>query len=361
YRNPLQLVDPHLLDAMTASLAHRGPDGQGVWTAPGIGLGHRRLAIIDTSEAGRQPMSDARGDFWITYNGEVYNFRELRIELASLGYPSRTRTDTEVILLGYQAWGPAVVERLSGIFAFALWDTRKRQLFLARDPLGVKPLFYTTTGGVLRFGSEIKAVLCDPAVPRDVDLEGLDAFLTLGYTPAPGTAYAAVRQLLPGHCAVADERGLTAHTYWTAPYAAQPDDVRFPEAVERFSSLVARVTAGQMVADVPLGAFLSGGLDSAAIVRAMTRAGTGPVIALSVGFEEAEFDERPQARSVAKQLGVEWIQDVVRADAIDLLPRLSLHMEEPTADSSMLPVYLLCQAARRRFTVAMSGDGADEV
>jgi asparagine synthase (glutamine-hydrolysing) len=360
FREPGRPVDAGLLDAMTASLAHRGPDGQGLWTAPGIGLGHRRLAIIDTSDAGRQPMSDATGELWITYNGEIYNFAELRVELASLGYPSRTRTDTEVILLGYRAWGPAVVERLSGIFAFALWDARNGELFLARDHLGVKPLFYATTGGVLRFGSEIKAILTDPAVPRDVDPEALDAFLTLGYAPAPATGYAAVRQLLPGECAIVDRHGLTTRTYWTVPYAERPADISFPEAVERFSALIDQVTAAQMVADVPLGAFLSGGLDSAAIVRAMTRAGQGRVTALSVGFEEASFDERPRAGRVAAALGVEWIQDVVRADAVDLLPRLSQHMEEPTADSSMLPVFLLCQAARRRFTVAMSGDGADE-
>ena len=360
FREPRRPVDPLLLDAMTDSLAHRGPDGRGTWTEPGVGLGHRRLAIIETSDVGLQPMVDPADEIVITYNGEIYNFRELRETLAGLGYPSRTRTDTEVILLGYRAWGPDVVRRLSGIFAFALWDRLRRRLFLARDPLGVKPLFYSEVNGVFRFASEIKGILTDPAVDRDVHDEALDAYLTLGYTPAPATGFAAVRQLEPGHCALVDETGSRAWSYWSIPYRDRSDPTPFPQAVEQFTATLDRVTAAQLVADVPVGAFLSGGLDSAAIVRAMKRA-TGAVASLTVGFDTASFDERPAAKRVADRLGVPFSSQEATLEAVDLLPRLSRHMEEPTADSSMLPVYLLCREARRRFTVAMSGDGADEM
>jgi asparagine synthase (glutamine-hydrolysing) len=360
FREPGRPINPALLDAMTDSLAHRGPDGRGTWTEPGVGLGHRRLAIIETSEAGLQPMVDAADETVITFNGEIYNFRELREILEGLGYPSRTRTDTEVILLGYRAWGVDVLRRLSGIFAFALWDRRRRRLFLARDPLGVKPLFYSEVNGVFRFASEIKGILSDPAVGRDVDNVALDAYLTLGYTPAPATGFAAVRQLEPGYCALVDEGGSRAWSYWSIPYRERPDPTPFPEAVEQFTTTLDRITAAQLVADVPVGAFLSGGLDSAAIVRAMQRA-TGAVESLTVGFDTTSFDERPAARRVAERLGVPFSSQEATLEAVDLLPRLSQHMEEPTADSSMLPVYLLCREARRRFTVAMSGDGADEI
>jgi asparagine synthase (glutamine-hydrolysing) len=360
FREPARPIDPALLDAMTDSLAHRGPDGRGTWNEPGIGLGHRRLAIIDTSDTGLQPMADPTGEILITFNGEIYNFRELRETLAALGHASRTRTDTEVILLGYRAWGLDVVRRLSGIFAFALWDRMRRRLLVARDPLGVKPLFYSEVNGVFRFASEIKAILTDPEVGRDVDREALDAYLTLGYTPAPATGFAPVRQLEPGQCALVDAGGVRVSTYWSIPYRESADTIPFPEAVAQFTALLDRVTAAQLVADVPVGAFLSGGLDSAAIVRAMTRA-TGATSTLTVGFDVASFDERPAAKTVAERLGVPFTSQEVTLDAADLLPRLSRHMEEPTADSSMLPVYLLCREARRRFTVAMSGDGADEI
>lgn len=361
YDDPRRLVDVKTLTAMTRSLAHRGPDGEGVWTAPGVGLGHRRLAILDLSENGRQPMCDARGELVITYNGEVYNFRELRSELEALGHTFRSTSDTEVILTGYRQWGADVVQRLTGIFAFAIWDAPRKRMLLARDQIGVKPLFYADNDGTLRFGSEIKAILTDGAVTRDVDEVAIDAFLTHSYTPAPATCFANIKQLLPGHLALIDERGMRVSRYWECPYPGTPRRVDFVTAKREYTELLDRVVKAQMVSDVPLGAFLSGGLDSAAIVRGMVRAKQGPVHALTVGFDARGYDERDGARLSAKALNVPLEEQEVALQAAEVLPRLSRHCEEPTADSSMLAVYYLCRAARRRFTVAMSGDGADEL
>ena len=351
-----------LLDRMAASLVHRGPDDWGTWqdSEARAGLGMTRLSILDVA-GGHQPLGNEDGSIQIVFNGEIYNFRELRAELEAAGHVFRSQTDTEVILTGYDAWGGDVVDHLSGIFAFALWDRERRSLLLARDPIGVKPLFYTLEGGSLRFGSEIKAILTDPAVGRDFDDEALDAFFTFSYTPAPATGFRTVRQLLPGRVAMIDERGIRIRRYWQTPYDERPADVGFDQARATFTQAFDRVTKAQMVSDVPVGAFLSGGLDSAAIVRAMQRADAGPVHALTVGFREKSYDERSAARETAAALGVALDEQVLTLDAAELLGKLSLHMEEPTADSSMLPVYLLCQAARQRFTVAMSGDGADEL
>lgn len=347
---------------MTASLSHRGPDGEGLWSEPGIGLGHRRLAIIDLSEDGRQPMTDEAGEITVTFNGEIYNYRDLRLNLEARGFRPRTKSDTEVILLGYMEWGTDVVKHLSGIFAFALWDASRRLLFVARDPLGVKPLFYSDIDGTFRFGSEIKALLTDPEQPRDIDLEALDAFLTFSYTPAPATGFKRVRQLLPGQCAVINATGMSAWNFWSIPYTGRPTALNFSDAISEFTTLLDEIVGEQLISDVPVGAFLSGGLDSAAIVRSMVRTRPKGIHALSVGFDVDGFDERISARQTAKYLGVDLhCETVSLRDAANLLPRLSMHMEEPTADSSMLPVYLLCRAARKRFTVALSGDGADEI
>lgn len=370
FADPSRPVDSAVLERMTRSLAHRGPDGQGLWIAPtgGVGLGHRRLRILDLSERGRQPMLRYGGELAITFNGEIYNFRELRTELEALGERFESESDTEVLLAGYRHWGEGLLERISGIYAFAIYDARESLLFLARDPLGVKPLFYSTWGHSFRFGSEIKAILSDPAVPRDLDPEAVDAFLTFSYTPAPLTGLRHVGQLLPGHCAVVDRRGCRARRNWDPPYAAQPHVRDFESARKEFTRLLDRVTRAQLISDVPVGAFLSGGLDSAAIVRAIRRAsssmertGGARVTALTVGFDEAGFDERVAARRTATSLGVPLEEQIVSVDAAELLPRISHHVEEPTADSSMVPVFCLCRAAREHFTVALSGDGADEI
>ncbi|MGE0480112.1 MAG: asparagine synthase (glutamine-hydrolyzing) [Phycisphaerae bacterium] len=354
-------IDAAALAAMTRSLRHRGPDAEGVWHAPGVGLGHRRLAILDLSDAGRQPMHDPTGRYTIVFNGEIYNFRELRAALEARGRAFRSTGDTEVVLAAFAEFGVEVVEHLSGIYAFALWDATEQTLFLARDALGVKPLFYGVHGGTLRFGSEIKAILADSESPREPDEAALDAFFTFGYTPAPATGFRGIRQLPPGCAARVSCGGVRTWRYWRSPYEPEPRELRFEQAVEEFGALLDRVTRAQLVSDVPVGAFLSGGLDSAAIVRSMVRARLGEVHALTVGFDETAFDERDPARRTARALGVALAEQVADLDVVKLLPTLARHVEEPTADSSILPVYLLCRAARERFTVAMSGDGADEI
>jgi asparagine synthase (glutamine-hydrolysing) len=361
YREPSRPVDPGLLQRMADVLRHRGPDGDGVWSAAGIGLAHRRLAILDPSAAARQPMVDTAGPWCLTYNGEIYNYRELREELTARGHRIRSSGDTEVLLAGFREWGRDVVPRLRGIFAFAAWDGRRRELLLARDPLGVKPLFFSDVGGTLRFGSEVKAILVDPAVARDFDPMALDAFFSFSYTPAPRTGFAAVRQLLPGEAAVVSERGMSSWRYWENPYAAEPAAIGFEQAVAEFGQRFDGVVRSQMVSDVGVGAFLSGGIDSAAVVRGMKRAGQGPVQAFAIGFDWEGFDERPRARRSARDLGVELTERTVSPEAADVLPELSRHLEEPTADSSALPVWFLCRGAAEQHKVALSGDGADEI
>ncbi len=361
YRQPDHPVHPDLLDAMTDALAHRGPDGRGTFRERGIGLGHRRLAILDLTDNGRQPMADEARRYVITYNGEIYNYRDIRRDLETRGTTFRSNTDTEVILHAYRVWGEDIVNRLSGIFAFAIWDGPKRALFLARDPMGVKPLFYSDFAGTFRFGSEVKAILADPDVDRALDDEAIDAFLTFSYTPAPLTGYANVRQLPPGHSLCVTQQGVRIRRYWSCPYTGEAFAGNFDDAVAEFTDRFNDLTRKQLISDVPVGAFLSGGLDSAAIVRAMVQADSGPVQALTVGFSEKGFDEREPARQTASTFGVDLFEQEARIDAAELLPAIARHAEEPLADSSMLPVYLLCKAARERFTVAMSGDGADEL
>jgi asparagine synthase (glutamine-hydrolysing) len=352
-------VDRSLLVAMTRTLAHRGPDGEGIFISKNVGLGHRRLAILDPSSAAAQPFAGRHGTAIVTYNGEIYNFQALRRELERRGHVFRSTSDTEVLVAGYEEWSDAVLERVEGIFAFALWDARRLRLLVARDPMGVKPLFYADDGRTLRFGSEIKAILRDPAVSRELDAEALGAFLTLSFTPHPATCLRAIRQLQPGECAVADRGGVRRRRYYRLRYAAFARNATLEEELPQFEALLDQVTKDQLVSDVPVGAFLSGGLDSAAVVRSMRRAATGPVRAMCVGFEAAGFDERNAAAATASTLGVD-LEIVEMKLSPDLLPSIATHAEEPTADSSMLPVWLLCQAARRSFTVAMSGDGADE-
>jgi len=360
YRDQDRPVDRAILLSMTRSIAHRGPDGEGTYAARGIGLGHRRLAILDTSDVAAQPMVSSDGTIVLTYNGEIYNFRELRAQLEANGHRFVSGSDTEVVLHGYREWGDGLLDRVEGIFGFGLWDARRRRLLLARDQLGVKPLFFADDGRTIRFGSEIKAILSDPSVARTVDLGALNRFLTLSFTPAPFTGFSSVRQLLPGHKAVVDAAGVKVDRYYAIQYAPVARDENLSAEVARFEALLDRVTKAQMVSDVPVGAFLSGGLDSAAVVRSMTRAGAGAVHALTVGFDARGFDETPAAAETARALGVDLEVERMQLTP-DLIPRISLHVEDPFADSSIIPVWLLCRAARKRFTVAMSGDGADDI
>jgi asparagine synthase (glutamine-hydrolysing) len=352
---------------MIATLRHRGPDDEGVWTDGRAGLAHARLSIIDLSPAGHQPMASADGTAWITYNGEIYNFAEIRKELEALGYPFRSRSDTEVIVNGWQAWGPKIFSRLRGMFALAIWDRRSRQLILARDRLGKKPLYYAHTATAFLFGSEIKAVLAWPGLPRTADFSAIDSYLTFGYVAAPQTAFAGIYKLPAAHYLVLEalpdgslgEPELVR--YWRLP---GPRRVRrHHSAAELRRQLVAQLEEAvrlRLISDVPLGAFLSGGVDSSAVVATMARVGGGRVKTFSIGFSAKEYDETRYARMVAERYATDHEELVVEPDALAVLPQLIWHYGEPFADPSAIPTYYVSEMARRKVTVALNGDGGDE-
>jgi asparagine synthase (glutamine-hydrolysing) len=358
--NPRGPIDPDLLGAMTDAVRHRGPDADGFYFGDGVGLGHRRLSIIDLA-TGDQPLANEDRTVWTVFNGEIYNFAEVRQELEAHGHRFRTASDTEVLVHGYEQWGVDLVDRLRGMFAFAVWDARERRLILARDRVGVKPLHYALLDDGLVFGSEIKSLLVDPAVPRDWSPEALDAYLALLYVPAPLTIYRAVHKLPPGHVLVAEGGQVRVSRYWDLPFAtaarADSEDV-WLEALE---AELREAVGLRLISDVPLGAFLSGGIDSSLVVAFMKEASDAPVITTSIGFAEGAYDELQHAKRVAQHLGVVQHTHVVTPHVEALLPRLAWHFDEPFADSSAVPTYYVSAAAREHVTVALSGDGGDEL
>ena len=356
-----EALDANMGQRMVDAISHRGPDDGGLLVADRILLGHRRLSIVDLSDAGHQPMADEHQQCWLVYNGEIYNFRELRGELEKAGHRFRSGTDTEVLLRGYLQWGRGVVERLDGMFAFALWDRRDESLWLVRDHAGIKPLFFRDDGSRLWFGSEIKAILADPAVPRRPDLPGLDAFLTFGYTPAPATGFEGIGQLMPGEWLLAGQGRVVRQKWYELPYPERPTGWDQQECRERLAAALDGAVRRQMTSDVPLGALLSGGLDSSAIVRSMTHLGTSVPETFTIGFEDAAFDESPVAAQVAARYGTKHHRRDVHAGAASLLKTVVSHAEQPLADNSMLPFFLLAEFTRSRVKVALSGDGADEL
>jgi asparagine synthase (glutamine-hydrolysing) len=355
------------LRAMIATLRHRGPDHEGIWTDDRAGLAHARLSIIDLSPAAHQPMPSAEETVWITYNGEIYNFAEIRQELGALGYSFRSRSDTEVIVNGWHAWGPKIFCRLRGMFALAIWDRRSQRLILARDRIGKKPLYYAPTAEALLFGSEIKALLSWPGLPRAPDLAAIDRYLTWGYVPAPHTAFAGILKLPAAHYMVVEARpdgGLAEPElvrYWRLPEPRarrlyrRSDDLQH-ELLAHLEDAV-RI---RLIADVPLGAFLSGGVDSSAVVATMARVGGGRVKTFSIGFSTRQYDETRYARMVAERYATDHQELVVEPDAVTVLPRLIWHYGEPFADPSAVPTYYVSEMARRGVTVALNGDGGDE-
>lgn len=345
---------------------HRGPDAAGFWADEHCALGHRRLSIIDLSEAGRQPMSNEDGSVWITFNGEVYNFARLRDELEGLGHRFRSKTDTEVLIHAYEQWGTECVRRFRGMFAFGIWDRKRRRLFLARDRVGKKPLFYchqTQEGDRFTFASELQGLLADPEIPRTVDLAALDAYLSWGYVPGPATGFSGIAKLLPGHWLTLDvtAEGFRIRTerYWSLDYLPK---LRISEAdaCEGLREKLSEAVRLRMISDVPLGAFLSGGVDSSIVVGLMAQASDRPVKTFSIGFTEAAYNELDHARRVAERWGTEHEEHVVRPDALSILPMLVRHYGEPYADSSAIPTYYVAQMTRRSVTVALNGDGGDE-
>ena len=356
---PDRPVDGPLLRAMTDSLAHRGPDDRGFYEGPGVGLGHRRLSIIDLA-GGHQPLANEDGSVWVVFNGEIYNFVELMPELERLGHRFATRSDTEVIVHAWEEWGEACVDRFRGMFAFALFDRRRRILFLARDRLGIKPLFYAHLADeTFLFGSELKALLVHPELGRRVDPRGIEDFFAFGYVPEPRTILYSVAKLAPGHCLTITPDGERLRQYWDVAF----EDGRVVDESEAAHELIERLAEAvriRMIAEVPLGAFLSGGVDSSAVVALMARASDRPVATCSISFGDPAYDEAPYARLVAEQYHTDHHEERVAADAFGLVDRLAALYDEPFADSSALPTYEVCRIARQRVTVALSGDGGDE-
>ena len=359
--DPLRLVDRDVLAAMTDVVAHRGPDAAGYHVAPGIGLGHRRLSIIDLS-TGDQPISNEDGTVWTVFNGEIYNFAEVRAELVANGHRFRTESDTEVIVHGYEEWGELCVERFRGMFALVIWDAVARRLVLARDRLGVKPLYYAELPGVgIAFGSELKSLLEDPDVSREWRADAIDAYLTLLYIPAPATIYRGISKLPPAHVLVAEKGTIRTFRYWNLQFTGEGDARREEEYLEQLDALLRESITLRQISDVPLGAFLSGGIDSTAVVAYMVETSNRPPVTVSVGFDETAYDELAHAKSVATHLGCEFHPRTVTPDIVSLLPKLAWHFDEPFADSSAVPTYYVSKAARELVTVALSGDGGDEL
>ncbi len=347
--------------AMADAQVHRGPDGLGVWTAPGVGLGHRRLSIIDVAGS-PQPMHSADGVLSIVFNGEIYNYQELRADLIKRGHSFATSGDTEVILNGYREWGAAVLDRLNGMFAFAIHDAAKQQLFLARDRFGVKPLHYVTLAdGSVAFASELKGLLANPAVRRDPDIRAVEDYMAFGYVPDDACLIANVRKLAAGHCLLL-ERGkpLPASRVWWDIDFSQRASGSIASLEEELRHLLRQAVASRMVADVPVGAFLSGGVDSSTVVAFMAEISRAPVETCSIGFDVGALDETAYADRIAERFSTHHRKRTVAVDDFAAIDVLAEAFDEPFADASALPTWRVCQLAREKVTVALSGDGADE-
>ena len=352
---------PEVLEAMTAALIHRGPDEGGAHVADDVALGVRRLSIIDV-EHGTQPYRSESGDIVAVFNGEIYGFASLRERLEQQGHRFRSNADGEVIVHAYEAYGERFVEHIDGMFAIAVWDSRRKTLLLVRDRLGKKPLYVARrSDGGISFASELQALLADPLVAREVSVPAIAQFLRLGYVPSPASCFVGVNKLAPATMLVWRTGGVLERKYWSVEY--QPKlAIGYEDAVSEFDRLSSAAVRARMVSDVPLGALLSGGLDSSFVVAHMARASARPVKTFSIGFADASYDERPYAQQVAVRLGTEHFQDVVSAeDLAVVLPKLVRHYGEPYADSSSVPTYYLARMARRHVTVALTGDGGDEL
>jgi asparagine synthase (glutamine-hydrolysing) len=354
-------LDPDRLARMTASLHHRGPDDGGVHLAPPVGLGHRRLAIIDLSPTGRQPMASPDGQVVLVYNGETYNFPELREELAARGHRFRGTSDSEVVLAAYLEWGEDAFRRLNGMFALALWDARARALYLARDRFGIKPLFWARHGSALVFGSEIKALLA-AGVPRALDWGFLREYLYYGHSLLEQSAFAGIRKLLPGHFLRVDARGERQRAYWRLEDLPEPEG-SFADLRDRTRELLERAVRRHLIADVPVAVFLSGGIDSSAVTAFAARHYDGKLKTYSVGFDFSTVDERPRARRLAEHVGTDHHELFVTTDDLEqVIVSLVRSHDEPFADAANIPLVLLCRRLRAEgIKVALQGDGGDEL
>jgi asparagine synthase (glutamine-hydrolysing) len=354
-------IDPALLKRMNETQHHRGPDEGDIYTEPGVGFGHRRLSVIDIA-SGQQPMFNAAGDVGVVFNGEIYNYPELTAELQELGYVFRTRSDTETIVHAWSAWGEACVDRLRGMFAICVWDRSRQTMFMARDRLGVKPFYYALLpDGMFIFGSELKSLRAHPGLPREIDPRAVEDYFAYGYVPEPKTIYAGARKLSPGFMLTIDigQPVPEPKQFWDVPFKLHaPMSLQDAEG-----ELIVRLREAvriRLKAEVPLGAFLSGGVDSSAIVAMMAGLMKEPVNTCSIAFRDKAFDESQYAGQVARQYQTEHHTETVDTDDYALLDTLADLYDEPYADSSAIPTYRVCQLARKRVTVALSGDGGDE-
>jgi asparagine synthase (glutamine-hydrolysing) len=375
-------IDGDLLRRMTRTLAPRGPDGEGYWFAPGVGLGHRRLSIIDLSAAGTQPMGGEDGLVQVTFNGEIYNFATLIDDLSALGHRFHSRSDTEVLVHGYEEWGDRLLDRIDGMFAFAIWDGRRRRLFAARDRMGKKPFYWASIprdggrGPLFVFASELKGLLPVPGLDRSVDIEALRRYLMFEYVPAPRAIIQGARKMGAAECltldlAVPGVGGMgtggpatpVIRRYWNLPFPDTHAPRSEDQAAEELRMLLGRAVKRRLVSDVPLGVFLSGGLDSSTVVALMAAAGEhGGIKSFSIGFSDASFDETSHARAVAQRFGTEHHEDrLTPAALLGILPEVMRFLDEPLADASVIPTYLLARFTRRHVTVALGGDGGDEL
>ena len=352
--------DKELISAMNASLEHRGPDQEAVFCDDFMSLGFRRLSIIDLSEHGSQPMFNEDGTVCLVFNGEIYNFQELRPELIAKGHIFRGRSDSEVILHAYEEYGIDCVHRLRGMFAFAIYDLKKRTLFIARDRIGIKPLYYYHKNGKLLFASEIKAILQDKSLQREVNDQAVYDYLGFEFVPAPQTMFRDINKLPSGHYLFMQDGVVEIKEYWDLRMATSPTTLSFPEAVERQKELLNEAVKSHLISDVPLGVFLSGGLDSSSIVALMRRHISGPIKTFTIGYHDKTFSELDYAAIVAKHCETE--HQVLMLDDIkpEYVEKTLYHLDEPMTDLSTVPLYLLCKQAREQVTVCLSGEGADE-
>ena len=359
-------VSKKLLDKMVSALEHRGPDDVGLYVKGNVGLGIRRLSIIDL-EKGHQPISNEDDSIWVVYNGEIYNYKELRQDLEKNGHKFKTNTDTEILVHLYEDLGKALVDKLNGMFAFALWDRKKRTLLLGRDRAGIKPLYYYIGRDKISFASELKALLQDNSISRELNKQALNDYLSLLYVPAPQSIFSSIKKLPPGHVLEYIDGELSVQQYWSVSYRA-PEDERQPTSKEtqqyaigiheRLQEAVRR----RLISDVPLGAFLSGGIDSSAIVALMAQVSNTQIKTFSIGFKDAGYyDERKFARKIVKQFNTQHHEFEVEPSALDILPTLVKYFDEPFADSSAIPTYYLSKMARQHVTVCLSGTGGDEL
>ncbi|WP_254507104.1 asparagine synthase (glutamine-hydrolyzing) [Anatilimnocola floriformis] len=370
WTRPELAIEPDTLARMTTAIRHRGPDDQGLYqesyrlrppyeAQPGIALGHRRLSIIDVA-CGHQPLANENDTVWTVFNGEIYNFADLRRRLEGSGHRFRTNSDTETIVHLYEDEGPACFEHMAGMFSIAIWDSVRRRLVLGRDRLGKKPLVYRAEPGRLIFASELKSLLQVPGVPRDIDHSAIDEYLTYQYVPHPNTIFKGFKKLTPGHFLVWQDDEVTIKPYWQPDFSCEQLTTE-RQAVERVRELLTDAVKTRLQSEVPLGAFLSGGVDSSLIVALMQQQSSTPVKTFTIGFPEKEYDESAYAERVAKHLGTEHQTLRVDPDAVKILPKLAFHYDEPFADSSAVPTWYVSQLTREHVTVALSGDGGDEL